>query len=258
MMETNNKPQGGTMQKLHRFSSLYIFVLALGLPATQLANALDKQSEPYRATVCKHVPNEKACNAVRPSHTHYSEAPIGSVEREDGVTITVKNGKKIEFKNIQKPGLDPQEAYSFVGFLPQHQYFVVIGTFNYGEDFGYVFVSNLTGETYRLFGDPILSPDGKHVFVIPRKHGGISTAGDLYKFGTQGLSMVAKLEFGNCPSSHPPKCPDINSAVWISPNEVVAFSLEYTKPPERVVGEFLVRIFYSEDKGWSVQRISRK
>lgn len=240
--------------RLSPFLTLLLISAAL-MPITSVV-ALDKQWEAYRATVCQFVSNESTCNAVRPSHAQYSDAPIGSIERKDGISITVMGGKRIEFRNIHENGLDPQEAYSFVGFLPQHQYFVVVGAFNYGEDFGYFFVSNLTGNTHRLFGEPILSPDGKYVFVIPRQHGGISTVGELYTIDAQGLNLLTKLEFGNCLSPHPPNCPDISSALWISNAEVVAFSLEYTRPPKREVGHFLVRI-RREDNGWSVKRIGR-
>lgn len=232
----------------------WLWVVALLLVAFHANAGSDKQSEPYRPDVCKKLVEVSDCEKVRSSQAQYGVAPAAAVATVDGVTITTDAGQAVRFKTKLEPGLDPEEAYSFLGFLPRHQYFVVLGVYGYGEISREAFVSKRTGEVYWIQGNTFVSPEGNYIFAIRTPHGAIATRGAVYAVSAEAIVEVAQIDLGNCPPRDESNCPDVSDAVWISPTDIVAFSLEYTKPPKRVLGNYLVRISKTGDR-WATTRL---
>lgn len=243
---------------MKRVSDLWVFAF---LFVTTVANGgSDKQSEAYRDSVCAVLPEAvvSSCKSVRPSHAHYAEAPKGSVNTKGGVTITTSGGKTLSFETVERPELPyPEPSHHFLGFLPKYQYFVVLGIYGSGEVSRIGLVANRTGEVFWLEGNIFISPSGDHIFTIPHSPGTTVLGGAIYSVTAEAITKVAQINFGNCSTELPAPCTDVLDAIWVSPTEIVAFSLDYKTPPMRVMGQFLVRIF-RDDEHWKTRRLLPK
>lgn len=115
----------------------------------------------------------------------------------DTLTFKIANGKKVTLADNKNTDGDEYADYDYMGYLTDIKHFVVFGAFY--EWYNYLLISEKTGDTILLRGEPVLSPDKKLLVSgnLDLVAGFTENGFELYSVENATLKLIGKKELSS-------------------------------------------------------------
>jgi hypothetical protein len=111
--------------------------------------------------------------------------------------LTVGNNETISFKDNTKEESEEFCKYTYSGFLPDINQYIIFGT--YIESYNYLLIDKTTGDTSYVCGYPVLSPDKKY-FICGNTDliaGFVFNGFDMYEVKDKKIKLVGQRYLNN-------------------------------------------------------------
>ena len=163
-------------------------------------------------------------------------------ENEEGITITLLSGEKVEFANDTMSINDELRIRNYVNYLPALGFFVLQNTLYEGGT--YSLINDKSGKEIEIYGFPKPSPNSKMLFTSnPDVMAGFEYNGiEIYGFVKGKLEKLFMKEFENV-EPHAPK--------WIDDETVEITLVPASDDKERKLK--VVQVKRNERGNWSIE-----
>lgn len=147
----------------------------------------------------------------------------------DTLFLSMEKGEPVAMVNNNSDG-DDYVQYRYQKFIPEINSYCIYG--GYYEALDYILLNRATGENVHIWGEPVLSPDKKHVVCtsFDLEAGFIPNGFQLFEYNNGKLENKGDVTLEKWGS---------NNVKWLDDKTLLA---EYTKPYTVVEGDGMIKV----------------